>query len=124
MNVTLPNKPPASAWARALRACLHTSLRLLRPLTDPCATAAPCLRPSPARSAFQTPDEELKKIVLKGVKQCVGPDGVEPDSIRTEVGGCVACVLGVGPHPLYRSARRRHACCLACLLACSGRGLG
>jgi splicing factor 3B subunit 1 len=29
----------------------------------------------------------MKKIVLKVVKQCVGTDGVEPDYIRTEVGG-------------------------------------
>lgn len=35
---------------------------------------------------FQTPDEEMKKIVLKVVKQCVGTEGVEPDYIRTEVG--------------------------------------
>lgn len=34
---------------------------------------------------FQTPDEEMKKIVLKVVKQCVGTDGVEPDYIRQEV---------------------------------------
>ena len=35
---------------------------------------------------FQTPDEEMKKIVLKVVKQCVGTEGVEPDYIRSEVG--------------------------------------
>jgi len=34
---------------------------------------------------FQTPDEEMKKIVLKVVKQCVMTDGVEPDYIRTEI---------------------------------------
>ncbi|KAL4858600.1 Splicing factor 3B subunit 1 [Chlorella vulgaris] len=34
---------------------------------------------------FQTPDEEMKKIVLKVVKQCVGTDGVEPDYIRQEI---------------------------------------
>lgn len=34
---------------------------------------------------FQTPDEEMKKIVLKVVKQCVLTDGVEPEYIRTEV---------------------------------------
>ena len=34
---------------------------------------------------FQTPDEEMKKIVLKVVKQCVGTEGVEPDYIRAEV---------------------------------------
>ncbi|CAI5991046.1 unnamed protein product [Closterium sp. NIES-65] len=34
---------------------------------------------------FQSPDEEMKKIVLKVVKQCVGTDGVEPDYIRTEI---------------------------------------
>ena len=31
---------------------------------------------------FQTPDEEMKKIVLKVVAQCVGTEGVEPDYIR------------------------------------------
>jgi hypothetical protein len=55
----------------------------------PCCTlpfrlAAPS---STACREFQTPDEEMKKIVLKVVKQCVGTDGVEPDYIRTEVGG-------------------------------------
>ncbi|KAI7844119.1 hypothetical protein COHA_002257 [Chlorella ohadii] len=34
---------------------------------------------------FQTPDEEMKKIVLKVVKQCVGTEGVEPEYIRTEI---------------------------------------
>jgi splicing factor 3B subunit 1 len=34
---------------------------------------------------FQTPDEEMKKIVLKVVKQCVGTDGVVADYIRAEV---------------------------------------
>ncbi|CAI5475130.1 unnamed protein product [Closterium sp. Yama58-4] len=34
---------------------------------------------------FQSPDEEMKKIVLKVVKQCVGTDGVEPDYIRAEI---------------------------------------
>ena len=34
---------------------------------------------------FQSPDEEMKKIVLKVVKQCVGTDGVEPDYIREEI---------------------------------------
>ena len=43
-----------------------------------------CLLP-PCRE-FQTPDEEMKKIVLKVVKQCVGTEGVEPEYIRTEVG--------------------------------------
>jgi hypothetical protein len=32
---------------------------------------------------FQTPDEEMKKIVLKVVEQCVGTEGVEPVYIRT-----------------------------------------
>ncbi len=35
--------------------------------------------------SLQTPDEEMKKIVLKVVKQCVGTEGVEPDYIRTEI---------------------------------------
>ena len=34
---------------------------------------------------FQTPDEEMKKIVLKVVKQCVATDGVEPEYIRGEI---------------------------------------
>lgn len=34
---------------------------------------------------FQTPDEEMKKIVLKVVKQCVSTDGVEPEYIRAEI---------------------------------------
>ncbi|CAI7790252.1 unnamed protein product [Closterium sp. NIES-54] len=34
---------------------------------------------------FQSPDEEMKKIVLKVVKQCVGTNGVEPDYICTEI---------------------------------------
>ncbi len=39
----------------------------------------------PTCREFQTPDEEMKKIVLKVVKQCVGTEGVEPDYIRAEV---------------------------------------
>ncbi|KAJ7526950.1 hypothetical protein O6H91_16G028400 [Diphasiastrum complanatum] len=34
---------------------------------------------------FQSPDEEMKKIVLKVVKQCVSTEGVEADYIRTEI---------------------------------------
>ena len=34
---------------------------------------------------FQSPDEEMKKIVLKVVSQCVGTDGVEPQYVRDEV---------------------------------------
>jgi splicing factor 3B subunit 1 len=34
---------------------------------------------------FQSPDEEMKKIVLKVVKQCVGTDGVEPQYVRDEI---------------------------------------
>ncbi len=37
------------------------------------------------RREFGTPDEEMKKIVLKVVKQCVGTEGVEPDYIRAEI---------------------------------------
>ncbi|MCO5608132.1 hypothetical protein L7F22_062338 [Adiantum nelumboides] len=33
---------------------------------------------------FQSPDEEMKKIVLKVVKQCVSTEGVEADYIRAE----------------------------------------
>merc|ERR1719478_1436211 len=34
---------------------------------------------------FSTPDEEMKKIVLKVVKQCVSTDGVEPSYIREDI---------------------------------------
>ncbi|KAJ3189687.1 Splicing factor 3B subunit 1 [Irineochytrium annulatum] len=34
---------------------------------------------------FQSPDEEMKKIVLKVIKQCCGTEGVEPDYIRKEI---------------------------------------
>ncbi|OMO63584.1 Armadillo-like helical [Corchorus olitorius] len=34
---------------------------------------------------FQSPDEEIKKIVLKVVKQCVSTEGVETDYIRSEI---------------------------------------
>ncbi|KAH6583948.1 hypothetical protein BASA60_001139 [Batrachochytrium salamandrivorans] len=36
-------------------------------------------------SEFSSPDEEMKKIVLKVVKQCVGTDGVDPAYIKTEI---------------------------------------
>ncbi|KAJ3135629.1 Splicing factor 3B subunit 1 [Geranomyces variabilis] len=34
---------------------------------------------------FQSPDEEMKKIVLKVVKQCSATDGVEPQYIKEEI---------------------------------------
>ena len=34
---------------------------------------------------FQSPDEEMKKIVLRVVKQCVSTEGVEADYIRTDI---------------------------------------
>ncbi|CAE7315162.1 Sf3b1, partial [Symbiodinium microadriaticum] len=34
---------------------------------------------------FQSPDEEMKKIVLKVVKQCVGTDGVEASYVREAI---------------------------------------
>lgn len=34
---------------------------------------------------FHSPDEEMKRIVLKVVKQCVGTSGVEPDYIQKEI---------------------------------------
>jgi splicing factor 3B subunit 1 len=34
---------------------------------------------------FQTPDEEMKKIVLKVVKQCVSTDGVDASTIRIDI---------------------------------------
>eukprot|EP01101_Sappina_pedata_P005916 TRINITY_DN2821_c0_g1_i1.p1 TRINITY_DN2821_c0_g1~~TRINITY_DN2821_c0_g1_i1.p1 ORF type:complete len:1165 (+),score=432.75 TRINITY_DN2821_c0_g1_i1:32-3496(+) len=34
---------------------------------------------------FQTPDEEMKKIVLKVVKQCVSTDGVQPSYVKEKI---------------------------------------
>ena len=34
---------------------------------------------------FHSPDEEMKKIVLKVIQQCVATAGVEPDYIRNEI---------------------------------------
>ncbi|KAK9938797.1 hypothetical protein M0R45_015517 [Rubus argutus] len=34
---------------------------------------------------FKSPDEEMKKIVLKVVKQCVNAEGVEPEYIRSHI---------------------------------------
>ncbi|GAA5889744.1 hypothetical protein JCM8208_001120 [Rhodotorula glutinis] len=34
---------------------------------------------------FQSPDEEMKKIVLKVVKQCAATDGVQPQYVREEI---------------------------------------
>mmetsp|Transcript_103484 Transcript_103484/g.299412 ORF Transcript_103484/g.299412 Transcript_103484/m.299412 type:complete len:1271 (+) Transcript_103484:141-3953(+) len=34
---------------------------------------------------FHSPDEEMKRIVLKVIQQCVATAGVEPDYIRTEI---------------------------------------
>ena len=34
---------------------------------------------------FSSPDEEMKKIVLKVVKQCVGTEGVTPQYVREEI---------------------------------------
>lgn len=34
---------------------------------------------------FQSPDEEMKKIVLKVVKQCVATDGVEPSYVKESI---------------------------------------
>ncbi|KAL2649230.1 hypothetical protein R1flu_017358 [Riccia fluitans] len=34
---------------------------------------------------FQSPDEGMKKIVLKVVKQCVSTEGVEADYIKLEI---------------------------------------
>ena len=34
---------------------------------------------------FQSPDEEMKKIVLKVVKQCVGTDGVDPTYVKEDI---------------------------------------
>ncbi|KAI5476004.1 splicing factor 3B subunit 1 [Pseudohyphozyma bogoriensis] len=34
---------------------------------------------------FQSPDEEMKKIVLKVVKQCAGTDGVQPNYVKQEI---------------------------------------
>lgn len=34
---------------------------------------------------FQSPDEEMKKIVLKVVKQCSATDGVQPQYVKVEI---------------------------------------
>ena len=34
---------------------------------------------------FQSPDEEMKKIVLKVVKQCVATDGVEAAYVKESI---------------------------------------
>jgi splicing factor 3B subunit 1 len=34
---------------------------------------------------FQSPDEDMKKIVLKVVKQCVGCEGVTPEYVRSDI---------------------------------------
>merc|ERR1719401_474629 len=34
---------------------------------------------------FHSPDEEMKRIVLKVIKQCVSTDGVEPSYVREEI---------------------------------------
>ena len=34
---------------------------------------------------FGSPDEEMKKIVLKVVKQCVSTEGVDADYVRKEI---------------------------------------
>lgn len=34
---------------------------------------------------FQSPDEEMKKIVLKVVKQCAGTDGVQSTYVKQEI---------------------------------------
>ena len=36
-------------------------------------------------SEFASPDEEMKKIILKVVKQCCGTDGVDPTYIKEEI---------------------------------------
>ena len=36
-------------------------------------------------SEFHSPDEEMKRIVLKVIQQCVATAGVEPEYIRTEI---------------------------------------
>ena len=47
---------------------------------------------------FQTPDEEMKKIVLKVVKQCVETEGVQPDYVRREILPRVLPQLLGAPH--------------------------
>merc|ERR1711988_1299765 len=34
---------------------------------------------------FQTQDEEMKRIVLKVIKQCITTEGVEPSYIRSDI---------------------------------------
>ncbi len=37
------------------------------------------------RREFQTPDEEMKKIILKVLKQCISTEGIEVQYVRTEI---------------------------------------
>lgn len=37
------------------------------------------------RREFQTPDEEMKKIILKVLKQCISTEGIEANYVRSEI---------------------------------------
>jgi splicing factor 3B subunit 1 len=37
------------------------------------------------RKNFETPDDEMKKIILKVLKQCIGTEGVEASFVRNEI---------------------------------------
>ena len=80
--------PRRRAWPGAGRPSQQSGARSPRP--PPPAGSPPRPPARSHRSEFQTPDEEMKKIVLKVVKQCVGTEGVEPEYIRTEVGWLAA----------------------------------
>ena len=67
-------------WIIETVSIVSTKLVTIRPWALPCVQVMVVLK-----REFATPDEEMKKIVLKVVKQCVGTEGVEPDYIRTEV---------------------------------------
>ncbi|KAI3722246.1 hypothetical protein L2E82_33277 [Cichorium intybus] len=55
---------------------------------------------------FQSPDEEMKKIVLKVVKQCVSTEGVEADYIRSDILlELLGQTYGFGPQKLPTACR-------------------
>ena len=62
------------------------------------------------RCEFKTADEEMKKIVLKVVKQCVATEGVAPKYVREEIlpeffANFLGKADGAGPEEL-QAARR------------------
>ena len=92
----LPGMPPvlgspvlsASPLASRARVTLALALALTLALT---LNPNPNPNPNPNQvmivllREFASPDEEMKKIVLKVVKQCVATEGVQPPYVRAEI---------------------------------------